>query len=487
MLMGERLAEDGVVNGRPAGESSEDEKLQAECLRYFQERPVFGKLLCGFREKYLSYGRFAGTVTLKNLKESEREDLEGFLLRNYHGKKSASVSAERFEKALSGSRFAGISGKDVLELYFREPVEGRKEQRQREDRQWTALLDRAKKEAGSLAVRWIDEISEMLSGEISERRRTAAESSREAAGGFLSYLKKRDREAGGNLDEAERLLMLGVRILDALPVGKVSDPSGMPARYLAVFAAEITGNPHAFDAGTKDGKYLEMLAEWYVRRTEMEEGVDRGFSAFRKQRLYLKAGLLQDDVSNYALAAGIRAKNRKGKLHAGMEGFLEEGEPVQIPLSVIAGWKSASCPGTRMYIVENPSVYAVLCGKWDRKCGLMCMNGQPRFSALLLLDLLSQSGIEVWYAGDIDPEGLLIAQRLKRYYQGEFHYWHMSAVDYEMCMSAEPISQRRQKMLEKVEDPELKATVEALQKSGKAGYQENMLRVYLEIFRRDEI
>ena len=484
MLMGERLAEDGVVNGRPAGnrrpagESPEDEKLQAECLRYFRERPVFGKLLRGFREKYLSYGRFAGTVTLKNLKESEREDLEGFLLRNYHGKKSASVSAERFEKALSGSRFTGISGKDVLELYFREPVEGRKEQRQREDRQWTALLDRAKKEAGALSARWIDEISEIQSS------------------GFMPYLKRRDREAGGNLDEAERLLMLGVQILDALPVGKAPDPSGMSARYLAVFAAEITGNPHAFDAGTKDGKYLEMLVEWYVRRTEAEAGangehggknsLDRAFPAFRKQKLFLKAGILSDDVSNYALAAGIRACDRRGKPHAGMEGFLEEGEPVQIPLSVIAGWKSASCPGKRMYIVENPSVYAVLCGKWDRKCGLMCMNGQPRFSSLLLLDLLAQSGTEVWYAGDIDPEGLLIAQRLKRYYQGEFHYWHMSADDYEMCMSAEEISQRRQKMLEKVEDPELKGTAEALKKSGKAGYQENMLGVYLEIFRQDE-
>ena len=117
----------------------------------------------------------------------------------------------------------------------------------------------------------------------------------------------------------------------------------------------------------------------------------------------------------------------------------------------------------------------------------MCMNGQPRFSSLLILDLLAQSGTEVWYAGDIDPEGLLIAQRLKRYYQGEFHCWHMSADDYEMCMSAEEISQRRQKMLEKVEDPQLKETAEALQKSGKAGYQENMLQVYLEIFRRDEI
>lgn len=482
--MGERLAEDGVVNGRPAGnrrpagESPEDEKLQAECLRYFRERPVFGKLLRGFREKYLSYGRFAGTVTLKNLKESEREDLEGFLLRNYHGKKSASVSAERFEKALSGSRFAGISGKDVLELYFREPVEGRKEQRQREDRQWTAILDRAKKEAGALSARWIDEISEIQSS------------------GFMPYLKRRDREAGGNLDEAERLLMLGARILDALPAEKGPDPFGMTVRYLAVFAAEITGNPHAFDAGTKDGKYLEMLVEWYVQRTGTEDGaneesggknsVDRGFPAFRKQRMFLNAGILSDDVSNYALAAGIRACDRRGKPHAGMEGFLEEGEPVQIPLSVIAGWKSASCPGKRMYIVENPSVYAVLCGKWDRKCGLMCMNGQPRFSSLLLLDLLAQSGTEVWYGGDIDPEGLLIAQRLKQYYQGEFHCWHMSADDYEMSMSAEEISQRRQKMLEKVEDPELKETAEALQKSGKAGYQENMLRVYLEIFRRDE-
>lgn len=494
MLMGERLAEDGAVNGRSAGESSEDEKLRAECLRYFRERPVFGKLLRGFREKYLSYGRFTGTVTLKNLKESEREDLEGFLLRNYHGKKSAAISAERFEKALSGSRFAGISGKDVLELYFREPAEGRKEQRQREDRRWTALLDSAKKGAGSLAVRWIDEICEMLSGGFSERQRGTAESGRKTAGGFLSYLKKRDREVKGNLDEAERLLMLGVRILDGLPVEKAPDPSGMPARYLAVFAAEITGNPHAFDAGTKDGKYLEMLVEWYVRRTETEEdadggrgenrksGVDRGFPAFRKQRLYLKAGLLRDDVSNYALAAGVRAKSRSGKLHAGMEGFLEEGEPVQIPLSVIAGWKSAACPGNRMYIVENPSVYAVLCGKWDRKCGLMCMNGQPRFSSLLLLDLLARSGTEVWYSGDIDPEGILIAQRLKRYYRGKFHYWHMSADDYGKCVSAEPITQRRQKMLEKVDDVELKETAEALQKSGKAGYQENMLQVYLEIF-----
>lgn len=351
--------------------------------------------------------------------------------------------------------------------------------------------------------------------ETADSPRDSESGAERASGSFLPYLKKRDREADGNLAEAERLLTLGTRILDNLPVEKEAEKTG---EYLAVFAAEITGNPHAFDAGTKDGKYLEMLVEWYVRQAGTEGGadgensrkrdaegrresgenredrensknsknrVDRGFPAFRKQRMYLKAGILRDDVSNYALAAGVRAMDRSGKFHAGMEGFLEEGEPVQIPLSVIAGWKSASCPGNRMYIVENPSVYAVLCGKWDRKCGLMCMNGQPRFSSLLLLDLLAKSGTEVWYGGDIDPEGLLIAQRLKRYYRGEFHFWHMSADDYGMCMSEEPFSQKRRKMLEKVEDPELIGTAEALEKSGKAGYQENMLGVYLEIFCRE--
>lgn len=502
----ELFKDERFADGRLEEKSTTDEKLRGECLRYFRERPVFGKLLRGFREKYLSYGRFAGTVTLKNLKESEREDLEGFLLRNYHGKKSASVSAERFEKALLESRFAGISGKDVLELYFKEPAEGKKELRQWEDKQWTVLLAMGKEGAGPLAVRWIDELSKMQRRETDKEQRSAAG---KAAGNFLTYLKKRDREAGGNLTEAERLLKLGVRILDALPAENApgstgghaagcaenrkieTDPSGISARYLAVFAAEITGNPHAFDEGEKDGKYLEMLVEWYVQRTETENsaggerGGNREFPAFRKQRLYLRAGLLRDDVSNYALAAGIRAESGSGKPHAGMEGFLCEGEPVQIPLSVIARWKSASCPENRLYIVENPSVYAVLCGKWDQKCGLMCMNGQPRFSSLLLLDLLAGSGTEVWYGGDIDPEGLLIAQRLKRYYRGEFHCWHMSADDYELCVSEEEISQRRRKMLEKVEDPELKETAEAVKQRGRAGYQENMIREYLEIFHRD--
>lgn len=47
----------------------------------------------------------------------------------------------------------------------------------------------------------------------------------------------------------------------------------------------------------------------------------------------------------------------------------------------------------------------------------MCMNGQPRLAGLMVLELLAKSGTRVYYAGDLDPEGILIAQKLSRYYK----------------------------------------------------------------------
>lgn len=108
----------------------------------------------------------------------------------------------------------------------------------------------------------------------------------------------------------------------------------------------------------------------------------------------------------------------------------------------------------------------------------MCMNGQPRLSALLVLDLLAKAGVKLYYAGDFDPEGILIAWKVKNYYQGEAVYWHMSPEEYMKSRSGEQISDRRMKMLEKVDDPELSELVHVIQENGVAGYQENIWEVY---------
>lgn len=430
--------------------------LYKECVEYFRSRPVFGKILRGFREKYVSYGSFSGTVTVRNLTEEELEDLEGFFQKNYHGQKSISISAARFEKALRESRFEDLEPKIILELYFQEEMTGKKEQiREEEQRRQEMVCGLHFECAGTWAEAWITELEDRKNG-------------------FWTYLQKRYREAEKCTEEILRQLRLGIRILNELPYrqGRLE--------YLAVFAAMETGNPHAFDDGTKDGQYLRMLVEWDVAHRGRSVAGSEIFPALRRQRLYLEAGILLDDISNSVMVSGVKAWKKNGELHAGMSGFQETGDPVQIPLSVIAAWARVECPDREIYIVENPSVFAMLSRRWRGRKACMCMNGQPRLSSVLLLDLLAEADVKLYYAGDFDPEGLLIAQKVKRYYKGRAACWHMSVPEYERSRSQEILSEKRLKALERIQDEELTELAAALRKNGVAGYQENIWEVYLE-------
>ena len=435
-------------------------------MTYFREHVVFERLFKGFREKYASYGSFGGTVILKNLDSEDIEALEGFFQKSFHGQKSVSVSAKRFEKALSDSRLAGMKPEEVLEMYFGEKLTDKKGQRQAESDRWRQLYEKLMIQyADTPAAEWITAV-------------------REGENGFHSWFKKQHQQSVENLleyrdtevmQEAGRLLTLGADIFNNLPYRRLR------TEYLPVFAAELTGNPHALDHGTREGQLLSMIVQW-VAAQQSEGHPDHDavpvFRSLKRQKDFLLAGILLDDISNYALLCGVQAVKKDGSLHGGMDGFAREGDMVQLPLSVIAGLKTLICPEQVIYIVENPSIYAMLCKKWKGQKACMCMNGQPRLSALMVLDLLAESGTTVRYAGDFDPEGLMIACKLRKYYRGSFEYWHMTEPDYQKSRSKEMISARRMRMLDGIEDEELAETVRAVRRAGVAGYQENIWRLY---------
>ena len=105
------------------------ENKMKDCLAYFRLSPVWEKVLKGFREKYISYGRFGGKVILKNLKPTDIEELEGFFGKSFHSQKSVTVSAEKFRQALETSRYKEITPECLLENFFEEPLLGRQEQK----------------------------------------------------------------------------------------------------------------------------------------------------------------------------------------------------------------------------------------------------------------------------------------------------------------------------------------------------------------------
>ena len=125
-------------------------------------------------------------------------------------------------------------------------------------------------------------------------------------------------------------------------------------------------------------------------------------------------------------------------------------EMIQDPL--FADYRPEQCQQDLTMLTGNPHAFDNGTAAGNVRRAYMCMNGQPRLAGLMVLDLFAKSGIRVYYAGDLDPEGILIAQKLSQYYKGEFHYWHMETADYEKCRSEEVISPKRMKILERITD-----------------------------------
>ena len=420
------------------------EKIKKECLTYFHQSPVWKKVLKGFRDKYSSYGRFGGKVVLKNLKSQDIEELEGFFGKSFHGQKSVTVSAEKFRQALRASRYKDIPPECLLENFFGEPLLGKQEQK-------------------LLRIREKEKIWQKF---LEDYEGTVIKSAAEL---LRNIVKDSDSQ---ELAEWDHALRLGAEIYNHLPYRQ------RDKLYLAVFAAMLTGNPHAFDNGTAAGNFLYQMIQMDLEIRKIKIEFSEIFSAYKRQKSYLMAGIVLDDISNYAMLYQVEAVKKDGNLHKGMEGFVSEQHIVQVPLAVITEWESLYCPQDEIYIVENPSVFAVLCGKeksGNVRRAYMCMNGQPRLAGLMVLDLFAKSGIRVYYAGDLDPEGILIAQKLSQYYKGEFHYWHMETADYEKCRSEEVISPKRMKILERITDRRLKPVVDRIEEYGTAGYQEMLV------------
>jgi uncharacterized protein (TIGR02679 family) len=240
---------------------------------------------------------------------------------------------------------------------------------------------------------------------------------------------------------------------------------------LALFASQITKDPHAFDMNRDSGRLLlYALASYYQ--------LDYPKNAQAQMELLYRAGLIYDEVSNYTIGRGIRAFVGD-KIHLGWAGFAEAGEPLHISLWNISKIDRVSCFKKRIFVFENPTVFSEIAGILeDRPGSLICSTGNVKVATLLLLDKIVQGGGEIYYSGDFDPEGLIIADKLKKRYGLKLVLWHFTPEAYQTVQSKKKISPARLKKLDKIESPELILLAEVIKKSGYSGYQEMLVDQY---------
>ena len=111
---------------------------------------------------------------------------------------------------------------------------------------------------------------------------------------------------------------------------------------------------------------------------------------------------------------------------------------------------------------------------------LLCTSGQPRSAAMLLIFTILKSGAQIYYSGDIDPDGIRIADNLWKRFGDGIHIWRMSPEDYEKSCSSESVGELGISKLENISHPRLKVTAESVREKRLAGYQENILQELFE-------
>lgn len=422
--------------------------MEEACVRYFKERKVFEKLFRGFREKYESLGHVGGTVLLTGLSGEEREQLGGFLGRDCFGKKQISVSSRAFERALERSRFSAFTIKEILEAYDGKALSVKKEERLRKERAKEAYFERL----SSLAE------NEAEAGWL-----------RECIGQKNSVYRYMEKCYHKEPDDLYAALRTVCRAGSRLPA--------MRGEYelLPVFATNIASDPHAFDAGTM----LQYLLLSYLRFYFASEQESDGSETSRAEQvweLFYKAGIVKDDLSNAVLMYGLHGSLPDGSRHAGLEGFCLQHEPVQLTMLSLSGLQSVFAEKKRIFMVENPSVFSYLCKKYPQE-SFICGNGQQRLSIWILLKKIKEHSI--FYAGDFDPEGLGIAQRLKQRFPDRIRLWNYTCSLYLSHLSGRRISTQSLKKLDGIVLPELRELCRQMREIGYAAYQEAMLEEYV--------
>ncbi len=424
---------------RPAPEEKQDNKRLYECVAYFKGRPGFQRLFERIRGKYASLGRLGGKVVINAPTEDEREAISGLLKKSCGKEERLYVNIEELVQSLKSTRFDDVDFLDVLNNYFMGDLTYKKTVREDIEAQRSRFFLGLKKEAaGTPGEKWLEHI---LEGRASF---------------YNAFVKRYDKDR----EELSKDIRMVCRALASLPVmNGISLP-------LPVFSARITKNPHALDEQTSAGSYFVGALSFLFEEEKPVYARDRA-------ELYYAAGLLVDDVSNYVLSRGLYAYEKNGLSHEGWRGFAQRGEPLMATLNNLSRLDRLISPSQKLFIVENPAVFTRLGEKSGQP--LACTYGQVKIAALVFLDKLAREGTEFWYSGDFDPEGLLIADRLKLRYGKLLHLWGYSRSLYEKSLSQVPLGSERLKKLDRLQCPELVELAAVMKEKAFAGYQEQLL------------
>lgn len=417
--------------------------MNEEFCQYLSDNE-FSEFMQLWKKQYEKYGTCKGSIDLV-LDDSNRECISGLMGKDYYGVDCVHITFRQLQKAILNTKYENCNFNEVLKMYFNQGVFTNKHRQEQEQIRVQNIFKHFFKQEGK-SKQWI----------------------------YNTYTNRDSvyirivQASKENEQKCINTVCVVMKALNHLPMWENKKEN------ISLFASYHTKNPHAFDKNTF-AYYLMMHGIVYFLKVDFPK------TNLEQNEILYRAGLYQDGISNYCSVARLQAFNENNQPHLGWAGFYDSYEALNVNMDNLLHIHFITCCD-RVYIVENPSVFQALLKKIKKekieKIGLVCTNGQLNYSAYLLLDILVNSNVEIYYSGDMDPEGLLIADKIKQRYPS-IKLWGYDVRQYEISKSKEQATDQRMHMLDALKDEALIRIGKCISENkNRVGYQENMIEEY---------
>lgn len=374
----------------------------------------FIKLL---KDKYITYGYCTGTINITPKTSLEVNALALFLGLNIRLNKKIGIKITYIQKCLNDSIFEGTTVDDLVRLFYPN-IKTNKELKLENDNYIISRYNEYKEMYDS------SNIFSLFNNDEAIKK--------------IKYFIKHDDNLLGNI----------LLSLNNLPVFS-SD-----VMQLSIFASNSVGDPHYYDLDTHSSN---ILIQFICLLNELDYINNRKF----KIDVLMNVGLFIDTVSNYVITYNLGGNSM-------LDSFKDNHMPLNLNLYNISKMDNIKACNDKVLVVENPSFISMIQGR-DIDYSVVVTSGNSNLVVYKLMDKLKDTNI--YFNGDFDPEGMIIALRFKIEYPNTKFIGYDSKYYYN-GISNNMINESRLKKLDNIICDDLNGIKELLLKEKYASYQE---------------
>ena len=421
-----------------------------ESLDLINSNKIYKKIFLEVYSKYKKYGKITGSFTLKAATTEERQILFNFdskALTEGKAKIKCSTVRDLFNRKLKEYSFEELLVK-VVGKELKTNKEVKDEEKEQEEKFYDDIL---KDIDDGVGKQWFIEI-------LDKKKY-----------GYNIIVRKYKSEIR-NLKELKRKIILIINSLNKLPY------LNNEYENIAVFSAVNTKDSHFFDSDKFTGRLFIKAISFILNKDDPKD-------INEINELYYEVGILKDEISNHTTIYGLNAFNMDSSEVKAVNSFNLWKEPLQISISNLLKIDYLEAINNTVFIFENPAVFHKILKVNGDNISLICTSGQLNLSSYILLNKIRNLK-NIYYAGDFDPEGLMIAYKIKKRYKDKVKFLNYTRESYINTMSNNIIEEKSMSQLNKINCSELDEVINELRINKRAAYQELLIDEYLDLIKK---